>query len=421
MIDVYEHYRDEIFNERSIDEASPNQVRALRISYHTKSKRYSNYPELRYLNYCHAVPDWDSLAGQTKLEHFGCEYGYASPRERLVKLLGNSTGLIVLFIVDTALARNDSLDDIGRFENLCRLGLVRVGLKAFPTDICKLTKLEELSLDGNAIDLVPNELGHLKQLRSLSLANCQLSTFPVSIAALTELEVLDLRNNPLGEIPPGIEQLTKLRELNIANCDLKTLPESLARLPNIKSIQATGNNFQHLPADLKKLKSKLVVELKYKAMYDEAAREKWRTLGTKSAIFQDFAFKLMVVQELMYVKQTLQPAFDVRDFAQKHTARKIDLEGLEAYSVIPEVRAYFENLEIPLALLDDIEALEADGGDDIYAQLAPLWSGEDDYFEVQSAKDAKLFPNLKQVNSPFLSAKAKRQLKKSGIDTDTQY
>lgn len=419
MIDLYEQYADEIFYPNTLDEVSPDQVRALYVGYRRDSRpHYANFPELRYLSYRHDFPDWASLAGQAKLEHFSCEQGYAGPSERLVELLSRNPGLIELFMTDTALARNDCLDGLRRFANLRRLHLERVGLTAFPTDICQLAKLEELRLDGNAIERVPSELGQLQQLRSLSLANCQLSSFPAGIAALAELEVLDLSHNPLGEIPPGIERLSKLRELNIANCGLETLPESLAHLPNIKSIQATGNAFQHLPAGLKNLKSKLVIELKYKALYDEVAREKWRTLGAKPAVFEDFGFKLMVVQELMYVKQTLQPAFDVHEFAQKHTARKIDLEGQEAYSVIPEVRAYFENLEIPLALLDDIETLEADGGDDIYAQLAPLWGGYEGYFDVQSGKDAKLLPNLKQIDSPFLTAKAKRQLEKNGIEID---
>jgi len=56
---------------------------------------------------------------------------------------------------------------------------------------------------------------------------------------------------------------------------------------------------------------------------------------------------------------------------------RIDIEE-EGYDIIPEVRACFEQLEIPAELLPLIQEISMDGGDEIYVQLYPFWDGEDE-------------------------------------------
>ena len=117
---------------------------------------------------------------------------------------------------------------------------------------------------------------------------------------------------------------------------------------------------------------------------------------TQFATFQDFNFKLAVIQVLMYEKNIIEPRFDVWAFAEQYAQRRIDVDD-EGYEIIPEVKQYFEELAVPSAALTDIEELFQDGGNDIYMQLCPFWSGEDDIFNIQSAADASLLPNLKSV------------------------
>jgi hypothetical protein len=117
---------------------------------------------------------------------------------------------------------------------------------------------------------------------------------------------------------------------------------------------------------------------------------------TENTRFKDFNVKLAVIQKLMYEDDVLTPRFDVYAFAEHYPARRIDVEA-EGYGVIPEVRAYFEALEIPASALRTIERLDQDGGDEIYLQLYPFWDGEDDVFNVRSAEDVALLPNLRVV------------------------
>ena len=113
--------------------------------------------------------------------------------------------------------------------------------------------------------------------------------------------------------------------------------------------------------------------------------------------FHDFNFKLMVIQELMYNQELIEPAFDVYEFADQHPELKIDPDDFYD-EVIPAVKAYFEDLDIPEHLLEKIEALDVDGGDEIYLMLCPQWDGEDNLFNVKSAEDAPKLQNLKNVS-----------------------
>jgi hypothetical protein len=136
----------------------------------------------------------------------------------------------------------------------------------------------------------------------------------------------------------------------------------------------------------------------------------------ETVTFNDFNFKLAVIQELMYEREVLRPRFDVYDFVEEYTARQIDIEE-EGYDIIPEVRAYFEDLAVPADAVSQIEELYQDGGNEIYMQLYPFWDGEDDVFNIQSAADADLLPNLQSVTLFYdEDARILEEFRLKGID-----
>lgn len=118
--------------------------------------------------------------------------------------------------------------------------------------------------------------------------------------------------------------------------------------------------------------------------------------------FKELNFKLTVINELMYIQEVLQPKLEVYDFIEKQrnltSSEAYDIIEEEGYEIIPEVLQYFKNLEITSEMVENIEELHMDGGDEIYGQIIPFWDGEDDVFSVNSAVDAKLLPNLKSVS-----------------------
>ncbi|MCP3769984.1 MULTISPECIES: DUF6892 domain-containing protein [unclassified Streptomyces] len=141
------------------------------------------------------------------------------------------------------------------------------------------------------------------------------------------------------------------------------------------------------------------------------------------ARFKDFNFKLVVIEQLMYIDEKLTPRFSLAgllkekglgdapwEYAQEH--------GL-AYKVVPEARAYFESLELSDELLAGVEELCLDGGNRVYQECAPVWDGEDDLFDITSLDDLVLLPNLRRVlGSEFLDPDLTAVLESRGVTAD---
>lgn len=114
--------------------------------------------------------------------------------------------------------------------------------------------------------------------------------------------------------------------------------------------------------------------------------------------FDNFNFKLAIIQELMYDQDRLSPEFDVYDFCEENLP-EIDPDDF-CETPIPEVRAYFEELAIPKTYAGAVESLFFDGGNEIYGQLIPQWDGEDGQFDLEAVSEKELaqFPNLKTID-----------------------
>ena len=112
--------------------------------------------------------------------------------------------------------------------------------------------------------------------------------------------------------------------------------------------------------------------------------------------FKDFNFKLAVIKEIVGNQYSNKYCLNPYKFAKDYRKRKIDIEE-EGYEIIPEIKEYYDNIEIFPSEVKDIEKLYQCGGDDIYLTLCPFWSGEDEIFDILSAEDAKHLPNLKKV------------------------
>lgn len=121
--------------------------------------------------------------------------------------------------------------------------------------------------------------------------------------------------------------------------------------------------------------------------------------------FKDFGFKLAVIDHLMYKSNVLTPQIRAQEFIEQARGLEkgagYDVIEEEGYELLPELKTYFEQLEITDAMVADITELYSDGGDEIYLELIPFWDGEDDAFDVTSAEDVRLLPNLKNATLLF--------------------
>lgn len=165
----------------------------------------------------------------------------------------------------------------------------------------------------------------------------------------------------------------------------------------------------------------LVVELsRYTPeVIPEPDRYAFKPIDGKPMEFKDLNFKLAVIDVLMYNKQLIKPAFDIFEFAKRHTERAIDVDS-EGYDVIPEALQYFEQLQIDERFAPEVDEITQDGGNDIYMNIIPFWSGTTDDFNIRSFDDVDQFPNLKTIVLFYDERleQIQEEMKKKGITVD---
>lgn len=134
--------------------------------------------------------------------------------------------------------------------------------------------------------------------------------------------------------------------------------------------------------------------------------------------FENFNFKLAIVQVLMYDLEVLKPYFDIYDFAMQYEGKEIDTES---FKISKPVLNYFKKLPIPKRLAEQVEEIDMDGGNEIYANIFPMWDGEDELFDLSAVTEAELkqFTNLKKAT--IMSEKfddVSKIFKKLGIEVE---
>lgn len=111
----------------------------------------------------------------------------------------------------------------------------------------------------------------------------------------------------------------------------------------------------------------------------------------KSNMFEDFGFKLVVINSLLEKETSFTDALE--EMNEKYVD---DYDGDE-YECIPEMIEFFENLELTDEDLSLVTELCFDGGEDIYLMIMPDWDGESEEFDVKSIGGFENLSNLKKV------------------------
>ena len=144
--------------------------------------------------------------------------------------------------------------DIQKFTNLIELYAPGYNLSQESLEhIGKLNNLQKLYLDNNLISELPSAIGELSNLQTLSIGYNKLQKLPDSIKSLSDLQMLNLGNNYLRELPDSIDNLKNLRVLNIQNNRISLLPDSIDNLKNLKELNIQNNRIRVLPETIGKL------------------------------------------------------------------------------------------------------------------------------------------------------------------------
>tara|TARA_R110002020_G_scaffold23460_5_gene78007 strand:- start:314 stop:1225 length:912 start_codon:yes stop_codon:yes gene_type:complete len=171
--------------------------------------------------------------------------------------------------------------------------------------------------------------------------------------------------------------------------------------------------------------SPCLISISYNQVFDKGyveptlTKDKYtiKKLNEEHIEFNDFGFKLAIIQELMYNKELLKPKFDVYEFVEWYDKRQINIEE-EGYTPIPEVTQYFKDLPIPKRLAPVITEIYQDGGNDVYLQLLRFGEGWENYWDIEIAQDAKQFPGLKKAVLCYAKDNVIDELNNMGIQAE---
>ena len=119
------------------------------------------------------------------------------------------------------------------------------------TGIGALAALEELAVDNNSLETLPDEFGSMTELRVLVLRGNRLRSLPESISACAKLESLYASSNDLKSLPETLGKCTALKILTVnGNASLKSLPESLVDARALSRVIAAACSIDALPLRL---------------------------------------------------------------------------------------------------------------------------------------------------------------------------
>ena len=134
----------------------------------------------------------------------------------------------------------------GRLGGLQRLDL-SCGLTEFPREIFALAdSLEILSLSGNALSSLPDDLHRLHKLRVLFCSDNRFTELPEAIGRCAALRMVAFKANRIVRVPPAALH-EALRWLILTDNRIETLPDSLGQCTSMQKLMLSGNRLQHLP------------------------------------------------------------------------------------------------------------------------------------------------------------------------------
>lgn len=134
-----------------------------------------------------------------------------------------------------------------KLKHLTHLSLEGNNIKQLPDEL-KNFNLMELNLNSNKVEkvserLFSNSTPISKSLRHLELCDNLLKKLPLSLSYVKNLTVLRIKNNNLTELNLYFNNLCGLRILDASSNNLKTLPFSILRL-RLNELWLEQNNFE---------------------------------------------------------------------------------------------------------------------------------------------------------------------------------
>lgn len=119
-------------------------------------------------------------------------------------------------------------------------------LTSVSSQICRLSHLQELSIQGGSIHTLPDEICQLP-LVVLNVSHNQLTSLPERIGNLAQLKKLDATKNCITDLPASLGNCSCLEVLHLSWNQLPQIPDPIWKLPKLRSLWCGDNQLSLLP------------------------------------------------------------------------------------------------------------------------------------------------------------------------------
>lgn len=143
---------------------------------------------------------------------------------------------------------------IAQLDSLRSLDLNHNQLKLTESDVKHASKVKKLSIGGNNIDKLPENIGIL-QCTNLNLGKNKLSSLPASFADLKQVHHLIFYENEFVTIPEEIAGFENLQHLDFYKNHIKEIPDFIGNYENLRYLYLSYNEIETIPDTLRTLSS----------------------------------------------------------------------------------------------------------------------------------------------------------------------
>ena len=153
--------------------------------------------------------------------------------------------------------------EIGKLTGLRVLELYDNAIDRLPDSVCDLTRLRELRVGTNNLQVLPYCLGKLKRLRILSVSENRIEELPDALFYINGLQELYAEDNKLRKVPARIGNFAdSLRVLSLGNNDIEKLPAEFTKLRKLERLGLYGNRLESLPENIDELQGLYVLNVR---------------------------------------------------------------------------------------------------------------------------------------------------------------
>jgi len=132
---------------------------------------------------------------------------------------------------------------------------------SFPSEIISMDSLQELLIDQNKLNAIPDAFSKLQMIGRLDISTNAFPFFPEIICSLTRLKELRASANKFSSLPSCFSSLTQLTDLDLGKNAFTAIPSMLGKMQALSTIDFSDNKIKQVFDELSAWKHKVEIKM----------------------------------------------------------------------------------------------------------------------------------------------------------------